>query len=649
MMQQRTQPPPIPPIRKKRVFGFGLLIFAQVLLILALWSYHAMLIELYDGTAQAVLKQLFLPFSTPEPVNVPRIAILRSEQTAQYYFESRDKYLGLADQWREYLSRQGWDVRIISDKGIADGLNRYDTLVLPAATVLSDDQTRAIKQFLREGNGVILTWATGTRDENGQWRDFPLLAEVCGMKYMGEVEPLIAPDLDQPSTRDLIFSSPSPITANIPPGLRLPVNLYDNPIGMEPVEPRITVDATWPLDQHGADVPPTAAAIVHGEYLGGRFVWMSFTFGSPMGSPRTETYYPELLNNAVAWVSKQPIAFKPIWPSDYESAMLVSHATYNDFSNIPDFLALLQRNSIRGTLYCGSDQAGLYPDSLRSFAETANEVASMGDTLSSFVGQSESMQNTRLANSKRTLEELTNRTVSGFLPPDGQLEEATVKALLNQDYLFVVPTNLDRDAPSLRKTQKGTFAISRPKNLFTLPSGSYQRSNPLRVDPEEYSGTNLGIESLLKEAREVQARRGLYHLMLPPAAFASRAYEDAVDELIQEAVQNKTWVTTSKDMVEWWYNWAFVKVRANLVAGRQLRLAVSNAGDRKIEKIVVTVILPHPIDNPKIVGEKIGVSTPTYTLEDQGKTWHLTIEDLRPRENRLFRIAPESSLRDILR
>ncbi|MGI6300114.1 MAG: beta-galactosidase trimerization domain-containing protein [Verrucomicrobiota bacterium] len=281
---------------------------------------------------------------------------------------------------------QGWDVRVIPDRGVADGLNRYDTLVLPAATVLSDDQTRAIKQFLREGNGVILTWATGTRDENGQWRDFPLLAEVCGMKYLGEVEPLIAADLDQPSTRDLIFASPSPITANIPPGLRLPVNLYDNPIGMEPVEPRITVDATWPLDQHGADVPPTAAAVVHGEYLGGRFVWMSFTFGSPMGSPRTETYYPELLNNAVAWVSKQPIAFKPIWPSDYESAMLVSHATYNDFSNIPDFLALLQRNSIRGTLYCGSDQAGLYPDSLRSFAETANEVASMGDTLSSFVG-----------------------------------------------------------------------------------------------------------------------------------------------------------------------------------------------------------------------------------------------------------------------
>ncbi|HCF93495.1 MAG TPA: hypothetical protein DEW46_00380, partial [Verrucomicrobia bacterium] len=185
-------------------------------------------------------------------------------------------------------------------------------------------------------------------------------------------------------------------------------------------------------------------------------------------------------------------------------------------------------------------------------------------------------------------------------------DETTVKALLDQEFLFAVPENLDRDAPSLRKTQKGTFAISRPKNLFTLPSGTYQRSDPLRVDPEGYSEAPLGIESLLKESREVQARRGLYHLMLPPTAFASRAYEDAVDALIQEALQNKTWVTTSKEIVDWWYNWAFVKVRANLVAGRQLRLAVSNAGDRKIEKFVVTVILPHPIDNPKIVGEKIG-------------------------------------------
>lgn len=73
-------------------------------------------------------------------------------------------------------------VEILTDDNLGDAgaLGRYSVLVLPNSVCLSDRQATAINAFVRAGGGLVATFETGTRDENGFRRRRPALADLLG-------------------------------------------------------------------------------------------------------------------------------------------------------------------------------------------------------------------------------------------------------------------------------------------------------------------------------------------------------------------------------------------------------------------------------------------------------------------------------------
>lgn len=73
-------------------------------------------------------------------------------------------------------------VEIVTDDDLADAalLARHAALILPNSACLSDRQAAAVAAFVNGGGGVLATFETGTRDENGFRRETPALAGLIG-------------------------------------------------------------------------------------------------------------------------------------------------------------------------------------------------------------------------------------------------------------------------------------------------------------------------------------------------------------------------------------------------------------------------------------------------------------------------------------
>lgn len=73
-------------------------------------------------------------------------------------------------------------VEILTDDDLGDAraLGRYSVLVLTNSLCLSDRQAAAIDAFVRAGGGLVATFETGTRDENGFRRGRSALADLLG-------------------------------------------------------------------------------------------------------------------------------------------------------------------------------------------------------------------------------------------------------------------------------------------------------------------------------------------------------------------------------------------------------------------------------------------------------------------------------------
>ena len=78
---------------------------------------------------------------------------------------------------------------------------------------LSADERREILAFRARGGAVLSTWATGTRNDKGDWEGWQFLQEL-GVKVTGEIR-------GEPETNHLILNGESPVSYTLPAGQRV--------------------------------------------------------------------------------------------------------------------------------------------------------------------------------------------------------------------------------------------------------------------------------------------------------------------------------------------------------------------------------------------------------------------------------------------
>ncbi len=120
-----------------------------------------------------------------------RVGLVYSQQTAWFYGgeRAREKVEEPALGFYEALVEARIPFEMVHDRCLdAEHLAAFRTLILPNIAALSDAQCGQLREFVRQGGGLVATYETSLCDEWGVRRKEFGLADLFGVRYAGRVE-----------------------------------------------------------------------------------------------------------------------------------------------------------------------------------------------------------------------------------------------------------------------------------------------------------------------------------------------------------------------------------------------------------------------------------------------------------------------------
>ena len=148
----------------------------------------------YDALAEVQRRKPWLTHKRPEPWG----AMLLSDNTRTFYGRSsgqvEDRYLAHVFGTYRAILEEHLPVTVTCDWNLnADDLASQKVLILPNAASLSDAQAAAIREFVRNGGGLVASLDTSLCNEFGDPRPDFALADVLGVHHGGPTKPLAKP------------------------------------------------------------------------------------------------------------------------------------------------------------------------------------------------------------------------------------------------------------------------------------------------------------------------------------------------------------------------------------------------------------------------------------------------------------------------
>jgi hypothetical protein len=122
---------------------------------------------------------------------IPHAAMLFSDNTRMFYGleHKEDRYLAHPFGFFRAAYEEHLPLNIIAEWDLQpERLKNYRVLVLPNVACLSDDQVRVIRDYVREGGGLVATNDTSRFDMLGRERKNFALADVFGVDYDGPLK-----------------------------------------------------------------------------------------------------------------------------------------------------------------------------------------------------------------------------------------------------------------------------------------------------------------------------------------------------------------------------------------------------------------------------------------------------------------------------
>jgi len=617
--------------KARRTTFLVLLILVNVVLVAGLWQYHRLLVELYDGVSSRFLVTGFgrrAPAFSAQPI---RIGLVRSEASALALGEYRAGYDEAVEFWQRFLETERFGYRLLDDVPVGADADPYNLLVLPAMLSVTSEQRDAIKAFLASGRGVVMTWATGSRDGYGQWESYSLVQEIGGMDMGGP-----PPPASERYSR-LMISGGYPITADMHPGFRLDIAHYNQPMIGLVREHRTLIDGVW-VDPASPSFELYSvrdrAAIVHGNYLDGRFLWLGFTANSGGDTPEQRSAMHSLLRNATIWAAHQVLAFKPTWPDRLNSVVSITQDIHGPEDVDPRVLALAQKHRVPLTSFVHVGAMQEHPELLGMLVE-AGEVGVLGDPDMDFESARLPEQQAALTADRKALEALTGVAPAGFRLVEGRAHSAfTLDALARAGYGYFSTRAYDRMVPKIEREHRSVALVTVPRQLWTIPQMPYQ---PVA----EVEGGN----PLIAQFAQINALEGYYCLSFRPSR-TDGAFLNRLDALLERVKREHVWVAGASAVTDVWGDWDQIKISARMLSRRKTSLKISNTGRHAVDNVIVQIEMPDKVEVLDIESMTLGTALPTSMTQD-GVIWRLELSRLAPGKNVTYYVTvPERQVAD---
>lgn len=607
--------------RRFSKYSIFFLLIVIILVVGAIWQYQGMMQELDAGPRKGLVGRITGRDNPSDVHAMPglNIALIRSEDTALTMGNDQDNYYDIVSAWQTFLSETKFNYATLPRIPLGADADAYNMMILPATTCISDPDANGIKAFMKQGKGVLMTWATGVRDQQGRWRKYSLLQEICGIDT-GEPPP----DIGRGISSFVLLNRP-PIGSAAAPGLSLDLTRYDQPMSARVVEERTSVDGVWnreagPRYVDALLLPEERAAMVHGDYFAGRFVWFGFPFASGVGLPEQTAALRTVTREAILWAAHQVRADKPVWPSGHSCVMSLTVNVREPIDLNPFILALVRRHHIALTVFVETDLAMRDPDLLLSAAE-AGEVALLAD-----VNTADQLNRKYLKRVRKQVKSVTGQNPIGFRV-GGTVSDDAYEALVRAGFEYISTPEFDRVVPKIVRSYRPIPFLTRPRFLWLVPEMQTLK---------EMTSSGFSMDKL----SQVMALGGYYCLSIDSQDHQENT-KWKIDQLINLANSENVWITTVGEMKHAWAWWDNIKIVATPSAPGKTTIQISNTGLYKARGIGLRIEMPNPVDDLEIQSMLLGTEVPTLSSVD-GTSWDFRLKTLGAGKNVSYTIKPSS-------
>ena len=600
--------------RPRFTYVLSVMTFLAVTCWMSVRSYDSIMGQIYYGPLKGFFANAFhLGGGQASYTGIrTKVALLRPSMSPGRYGDPA----GPIAAWKRLLTHDGIEFEIIDSKALATGpLGACNVLIVPYAPQLSDADIAAIKAFVSEkGHGLILSGAVGSFKESGDWRDISLAAEIVGGEQLKEV-PAVRGGL-----ASMVLDGRNPMTANIPPGLRVGVNMYDRPVSLHPVEPRVRAAAYWIEKGRGFDPDSSGASIINGTYRGGRFVWTGFTQGSavnPFGVKAAEI----LAKNMLTYVSFKPIFAKESWPGGKQAAVVFSVETEAPLTHAAQAAEFFSSQHAACTFFCALDAAAANPAALKAIlAHPGLEIALQSSP-------SLRLRNPRsLREAKKMLEAAAGRPVRGMSAPEASGDPAAMKTMLETGYSYVATDALD-DGPPLITESYRPHLLSFGRNLEFLVKIPQAGKGKGLFASDSTEGPDAILERMEREFDAVYRVGGFYRVSLSAAALADPKHAEVLSDFLEYVRKKNVWLASLAEAADWSKRWLLVDIDSAKITDVRSNLTVTNSSSQTIDSLRVNLFLPDDAASIEASSERMGGNI--QVIARQSRSAILEIRGLR--------------------
>lgn len=546
-----------------------------------------------------------------------KVYLFVSDTNKQYYSTIGGNYEVLVKPWREYFKARGRDYTEVSD--LDQVRPRANTVViLPSAVAIGPDERRTLTGLQESGVSVLTTWASGTRNSDGEWTGWDFLQSL-GVVALGEREKI------QGTPRQITISGETPLTLSQDPGRRLWLSPSSEPI----LRFRGDYIAARLTDWSRVETPgyPSEGAVVYTETRTSRTV--AFAFAETSWDASISLIYP-MIDDALLWLQRQPMIALANWPNGYRAAQWVEMDTEHGFGAANSLADMLKARGIPGTFFLLTSEALKDPKTVRRLANDRFDIAYHGDIHIGFAKQPESEQQNRLTLMRQQLASLDPalaRSARGFRAPTESYDAITERLLqkMGVRYHLLDPSRTETTIPFFMKAKD----VNPNDELLVMPRTQRDDINQLSLtqDPQallkaladdmDNNRRDGGLGTLSVHSQNMAAGQPLNQAMAP-----------YLDRLLQYQRSGDLWLASGAQVEQWW------RARRNVAVvgsrqGLRLELDISVKGNAPVSGVTVLVMVPARGTVPTIRVTKVGAVQPVVKRVDD-YTSQLVFPALQP-------------------
>jgi hypothetical protein len=499
----------------------------------------------------------------------------RSQATDQYFTSQGQSYEKIIKRWRPYLKKYKEHTRELTRDQLLAGVPS-GVLILPTAVALDAQERAAILRFAALGGSLLGSGLVGTRDAQGHFVGLDFLHSTFHVRSHGFF----------PVNDDTFFMpfGDGPVTWPIPASRRMPISNTEGNLLRISGNHEAAVAMDW---SRSIQAEPYGV-MAFDETGKSRIAFLSV---ADSAWPNSKDAFL-LLDATIAWLRREPQAYKAAWPMGYEASHLIEMDTEDQFYSAPSFAQHLENEGFKGTFYSLTSEAVRVPDVVRDLIKRGHEIAYHADVHLGFKGDSAGEQELRIRFMKQQMQVILGdraKEATGFRAPTESYDKTTEILLRKYGLLHHAADE------SAHEDRLPFFSVSEPgvppdQALVVLPRTQLDDVNfkDMKLTPEQ-------VNTILNHDLDLTVRSGAFGLL----SVHSQNYVEGglmlhtMGDYIHKVAsyRDRLWVARGDEITSWWRQREAVQVDQQWL-NNGLQVSVINTNSGPVAGLTVFVTLP---------------------------------------------------------